>query len=509
MITLERPDQLDLDLYRRIVFDGEALAVESVLLSGVDLRRAAMLGHLERGGRAYGVNTGLGYLADRTVEPVSQAAFQQSILVARASAVGPPLSEPVVRGVMLLRLVGFLAGYAGVSGGLCRFIVDRLNDGWLPVVPAGVSGAAGETVTLAHLFATFVGEGVVHQGAKVLAAAEVLTERGVTPYELGAKEGIALINGAPVAPALAIPLALRAEAMFEHATLAGALAIVLTRSSARPYSARIGQLKGDPGQLRVHRRLNELLDGAARLKDTTQAPVSLRVIPQVHGAALDLLDHLQTQLARELRAVTDSPVFLSAQSEEPEGLYPTGNFHSQAITLLLDALAIACSQVLNLAEKRLHRLLDSRFSGLPEQLARQPGLQSGVVSLHKQVLGLAAQARTLAAPAAVHTSDASTGQEDFQAYTLLSACQLEQILAALQLALAYELVALRQAHALADATLPPRLGRAMSAIADLVAEMPEDRSLAADVERVFELIGSGKLVPEAPRWVPLLLPASI
>jgi histidine ammonia-lyase len=141
-------------------------------------------------------------------------------------------------------------------------------------------------------------------------AAGALGRHGVAPYELGAKEGIALINGAPLAPALSVPLALRAEALVEHATLAGALTIALTGASARPYSARVGALKGDRGQNRVHHRLGELLAGATRLEDTLQAPVSLRVIPQVHGATLDLLDHLDAQLARELQAVTDSPVFL-------------------------------------------------------------------------------------------------------------------------------------------------------------------------------------------------------
>jgi histidine ammonia-lyase len=204
-----------------------------------------------------------------------------------------------------------------------------------------------------------------------------------------------------------------------------------------------------------------------------------------------------------LRAVTDSPVFLRAEGDEPEGLYPTGNFHAQTLTLLLDALAIGCTYLINLAEKRLHRLLDHRFSRLPDQLARDPGLQSGVVILHKQALGLAARARAHAAPASVNATDASTGQEDFQAHTLLAAEQLEQILDALQLVLAHELVALRQAAALAQVRLPPPLEQVMVQLADVVPEMLADRSLAADVQGVYELIGSGRLAPPAPTWAPL------
>ncbi len=499
-----RHDQLDLDAYIRIAFEHERVELDPGLLAEVDRRRAAMLAHVDEGQPAYGINTGLGLLATRPVAPEDQAAFQRTILVARAGAVGPPLAEPVVRGTMLLRLAGFLSGLPGVSADLCRFIADRLNVGWLPVVPAGVGGAPGETVPLAHLFQTFVSEGEVLVDGAPVPAAQALSTTGVQPPELGAKEGIALINGAPVAPALSIPLALRAEALIEHATLAGTLAVAIIAASARPYSVRVGELKGDPAQLRVHRRMTELLAGGGRWDSAAQAPVSLRVIPQVHGAALDLIGRLREQLDRELRAVADSPVFLPASGGEPEGLYPTGNFHAQAVTSLIDAVGIAVAQVLNLVEKRMHRVLDSRFSGLPEQLSRDPGRQSGLVILHKQVIGLAAEAASLATPGSIRAADASTGQEDFQAHTILAARQLEQILSDLELALAYEFVTLRQAHDLAGRALPAPLQGVLAAVAEVVPEIHEDRSLAPDVQRVRELIVRGTLAPEAPRWSPLL-----
>ena len=491
-VLLERHDQLDLRLYSRIALRSDPVALAPGLLGAVERGRTALTAHLESGASAYGVTTGLGFLANRELSGVDHAAFQRSILAGRAAGFGPPLSEAVVRGAMLLRLTGFLSGYAGVSAALCRFIADRLNSGWYPVVPGGVSGAAGEIVPLAHLFGTLVGDGFVHVDGRVVPAAEALA---VAPYELGAKEGIALINGAPLAPALAVPLLLRAEALLEHATLCGALTIALTGAALRPYSPRVGELKGDPGQQAVHRRLWSLLDPTPeRLHDTRQAPVSLRVIPQVQGAAADLLGHLRVQVERELRAVTDSPAFLPATDLEPEGLYSTGNFHSQYLVLLFAASTSAFTQVVNLLEKRLHRLLDARFSQLPDQLTPDPGRQSGVVVLHKQVIGIAAQARTLAAPASIHATDASTGQEDFQAHTLLAATQLDGLLSALELALAHELVALRQARYLARAALPPALEEAVSLVAEVVPPVAEDRSLAADVERVREMVSSGRLV---------------
>ena len=201
------------------------------LLSAVAESRAALLEHLGSGAQAYGVNTGLGYLASRPVQGVDQAAFQRSILAGRASAVGRPLSEEVVRGAMLLRLTGFLSGYAGVSPELCSLLADRLNDGWFPVVPGGVSGAAGEIVPLAHLFLALVDE-------------------AAPPYSLGAKEGIALINGAPLAPALAAPLLERGRALLEHATLCAALAIAVTGASVRPYAHAHRRAQGRSGPAR-------------------------------------------------------------------------------------------------------------------------------------------------------------------------------------------------------------------------------------------------------------------
>jgi histidine ammonia-lyase len=280
--------------------------------------------------------------------------------------------------------------------------------------------------------------------------------------------------------------------VLDHATLAGALTAALTHASLRPYSARIGALKGDPGQQRVHAALLALHAGAADWSDRPQSPVSLRVLPQVHGAALDLLDHVDDQLARELRAVTDSPLYLEADGDEPEGLYPSGNFHAQALSLGLDALAIAFAQVGNLGEKRLHRLLDNRFSGLPDQLASDPGRQTGLVFVHKSAFGHATENRLLAAPASVHPGEGSAGQEDFQALTFLAAEKLERILDNAELIVAAELLAARQARELRGAPLPPRLEAVVERLE--VAPVTEDRSFTGDLERLRALVRSGTLI---------------
>jgi histidine ammonia-lyase len=491
VIVLDRHDALDPDAYRRIVEGGERIELAPKVLRHVDERRQAMLAALAAGQPLYGVTTGLGYLASQPIAERDRAALQRSILLGRAVAVGPPLPEVVVRGALLLRLTGFLEGGAGVSSALCLFLADRLNDRFVPFVPSGPHGAAGEVSQLAHLFAAFVGEGSVLENGELVSAGDALAARGVELYMPALKEGIALVNGAPFAPALTAPLLWRARHLLEHATLAAALSAAVSGASARPYSPRIGELKGDPAQQRVHARLVELL--GPDFGDRSQAPVSTRVAPQVLGAVGAVLDAAEEQLARELVAVTDSPLHLPAAGAEPDGFYPSGNFHAQALAFALDSVAIACTQLGNLSEKRLHRLLDARFSGLPEQLALDPGRHTGVTVLHKSVVALCAENRLLAAPSSIAAWDTSTGQEDVEAFTPLGAAKLERLLDNLELILAYELTALAQARRLAETPAPSALATATDRLAAAVPLVDDDRPLAPDVERVRGLIRSGSL----------------
>ncbi len=494
MVELDHYEMLDLATYRRIVHDGEQIAMTEGLLAHVGERRDALLRHLDTGVAAYGVTTGLGYLASETIGDDDQEALQRSLLTARASGLGSPLPRDVVSGVMLLRLVGFVSGFPGVTPELCLFLVERLNGGWSPVVPSGPFGASGEIAPLAHLFQTFIGEGLVELDGERLPAREALHRVGAEPYEPGVKEGVALLNGSPFATALAVRLGDLGARLLDQATVSAALAVALVGASARPFSPRVLALGGNDAAQRIGLRLVELLDRDGLSDERPQPPVSFRVVPQVHGALARALDELAATAERRLRSVTDSPVLLDAQDGEPEGLYPVGGFHAIDVTLRLEAVAVAAAQVTNLVEKRLHRLLDSRFSGLPEQLARRPGVQAGAVSLHKAVVGLAAENRLLASPASIHAIDTSTGQEDVQAFTFLAAERLEAILGNLEAALACELVALRQAaHLRGDEPAGPLLAAVVGRLAGVVDPLDEDRTLSPDVERVRDLLHSGEL----------------
>jgi histidine ammonia-lyase len=493
-VLLDRHDELDLAAYRRVVDDGEPVRIAAAALERVEDGRRRLLALLAGGARVYGVTTGLGYLHGADVGTDEQAPLQRALLTARAAGLDEPLPASVVRGVLLLRLNGFLSGVVGVGPELCTFLAARLDDGWSPGVPSGPYGAAGEIGPLAHLFQTLVGEGDVLDGGSRVPARVALAARGIPPVELGPKEGLALVNGSPFATALGLDATRRFRTALDAAIVSAALEVALTRSSTRPFARRVGELGRDPVQARVHERLLELLDGGPLHEDLPQPPVSLRVAPQVLGAALDVVETTEARLERRLGAVTDSPLVLGAGPGEPEGLYPTGGFHAAGPALWLDGLALAAAHVVNLVEKRLHRLLDSRTSGLPDQLAVAPGRHAGVISLHKTVVGLAAEARLLASPASVHVLDTSAGQEDVQALTLLSAVRLGHALEALETALACELAALRQAaHLRGTPPGAPKLAAALELVAAHVDPVLDDRTLSPDVERARGLVRDGSL----------------
>ena len=197
-VRIDRHDALDLALYRRVVLEGERIEVDESLYEQVAETREALLRLVADGVAVYGVTTGLGYLTDRPIGEEDQAPLQHSLLTARASGLTGRLPDDVVRGTMLLRLTGFLSGYAAVTPGLCRFLADRLNDGWRPAVPAGPFGASGEISPLAHLFQTFIGEGHVLEGDDTVPAGEALARSRRRAVRAAAEGGLGPSQRIPV-----------------------------------------------------------------------------------------------------------------------------------------------------------------------------------------------------------------------------------------------------------------------------------------------------------------------
>jgi len=495
MIRLETPEQLTADVYRRVVHQHEKIELDPQAVDRVERSRALFLKHLATGAVCYGVNTGLGAQAGVDLSAEEQALLPRHILLGRAAGTGAPFPAAVARGAMLIKLVQFLAGHSAVSSALCRFIADRLNDGLAPYIPSEGLGMAGEIIPLCHLAQIFVGEGsVLGENGERVPAAEWLRERRLDPYEPKSKEGLSLINGVAVAPALAFECAARLRKTLSLATLVAAVSIEGLASPLEAFSADVAELRLEAGLRDICTALRDLLQGSRVERGTRQPPVSFRVTPQVHGACLDALRRLERAIVAEWQTTGDNPAFIADEDSPAFGrLVHSGNFHCAWLTAEVEATALAAAQVALLSERRLHRLLDARSSGLAPQLAMRPGLDAGLVILHKAVLGLTAKLKSLAIPPSLQHGDSSFGQEDFMTMIFPALDRLAEVDRLTRLVAVHELytalVAVDQRggepgkgvealRAVVRATIPPYAG---------------DRPYGLELERLAEIVERDEL----------------
>lgn len=475
------------DLDRRAVLAvaaGARLRLGEGLLDRLDARRAEVLSALEGDADVYGVNTGMGALSGIRLTAEEQLAHQRTLLLARAVG-GPPYLDPAeVRALLAVRLRTFLSGDAGVSAGLCRTLVELLDSGVVPAVPRAGAGSAGEIVPLAHAFQTLMGVGTVLVAGETRPAAATLAAGGIEPVALGPKEGVALLAGVPTATALALLRAATARRLADALLAVAAGSVALVRAPRDPYQPSTG--RGDPVLAALHARLLALA-GAEAEPRMLQAPVSFRVVGPVLAQVERAAAALEAAVDRALDGVTDSPAYLDGR------LLGTAGFHGVDLAAHLDALSLALAHAGEVAAARVHRLLDSRVTGLPAQLAASPGAETGLVVVHKRAAAAVHAARRAALPALLGTMETSGGQEDVQSFAAAAAEQLRVVLGLVAEVAATEALALRQAYALARTPPPVGLRGLMRRLAELVPPIEGDRPFGADLERLLGALADGTL----------------
>ncbi len=476
---------LTLEQYARIAHDGEACRLSEAARRNVGSGRRAIEG-LPPDRVVYGVNTGFGDLASVRIEPDQILALQERLLHSHAAGMGEPLSEPAVRGMLLLRANTLARGNSGVRVELVERLLVRLELQILPRVPSrGSVGASGDLAPLAHLALPLIGEGRVRWRGREMAAAEALAEAGLEPLRLEAKEGLALINGTQAMTAVVALAALEVRRLARVADLAGALTTDALRGSDDAFDARLHALRPHPGQRDSAANLWRLLQGSGireshRVGDRRiQDPYSVRCMPQVHGAVRDLVSDAERRLTVEMNSVTDNPLVFAEDGEVLSG----GNFHGEPIALAADCLAIGVAELASISERRIEKLTIAAFSGLPPFLAGDPGLDSGFMIAQVTAASAVGELRVLAHPASVDSIPTSAGKEDHVSMGMGAALKLSQGLVVLRRVLAIELVTAAQAI---DLLRPLRSSAPLEALhqalRERVAPWAEDHPMADDLE---------------------------
>jgi histidine ammonia-lyase len=415
-LTIGCAADLDRAAVARVARENARLSLDDALLHRIEASRTRALAALSSGAPVYGVNTGMGALSHHALDERAQRAHQERLLLARAVG-GPPWLDPAeVRAVLAVRLRTFLNNDSGVSGELCRRLVSLLDRGVCPAVPRTAMGAAGEIIALAHLAAPLTGEAgggqVLAPGGDAVPAGPVLLAAGIEPCRLGPKEGVALIEGVPVTTALAIMCADDAGGVLRSATATLAAEFALTGASRDTLAAELARGDDVLGEVTAElRRLSGTVPEARAL----QPPVSFRVSAGLLAHLRRALGQLGAAIRRALDGVTDSPAFLG----EPDGRFVgTAGFSGYDLAAYLHLVTVALIGVAEAAAARLHRLMNPAVSGLPAQLAPDPGRHTGLSPVHKRAVGVVHAMRRLALPATVGTVETSAGQEDVQSFSL-------------------------------------------------------------------------------------------
>ncbi len=477
-----------------------ALGVEKVSLAESAVakmqRSRAVVDKLASGDApVYGVNTGVGLLADVRIAPADLDLLQRNVVLSHCAGVGDPLSREQVRAMMAIRANVLAKGYSGIRPIVAALLCELLNLDITPRVPSqGSVGASGDLAPLAHIAAVLIGEGEAEYQGEVLPAAEALRRAGVAPLTLRAKEGISLINGTQAMLAIGCLELTASEVLANSADVICAMTLDALRGTPRAFDPRLHAARPHPGQVESASRLRLLLEGSEiRQSHLTcrrvQDAYSLRCAPQVHGAVRDSLAEARRVFSIELNSATDNPLVLD------EEIVSGGNFHGEPLAFHLDYLAVSLTALAGISERRIDRLVNPALNEeLPPFLAAHPGLESGLMMAQVTAAALVAENRVLSHPASTGSITTSGNKEDFVSMGMTSALKFQNIVRNTRTVLAIE--ALSASRAL-DLLRPLRssapIEQARDRIRTVCPASQGDQALTTMINAVASLIAAGGL----------------
>jgi histidine ammonia-lyase len=474
------------------------LHIAASALAGIDASVAAVQTLVARDAPVYGINTGFGKLAQTRIADHQLAQLQTNLVLSHSAGVGRPMAAPVVRLMLLMKAASLTHGVSGVRREVIDALLALLAADVLPVVPEkGSVGASGDLAPLAHLAGVLIGVGEAFVAGERMPATQALAHAGLTPLQLGPKEGLALLNGTQASTALAIHAAQRLARLFDAAVGVGAMTVDAAKGSDTPFDDRIHAVRGQPGQREVAARYRAWLQGSALRQshldcDRVQDPYCLRCQPQVMGACLDQSRHAWVVLLAEANGVSDNPLVFADTHEALSG----GNFHAEPVAFAADNLALAIAEIGALSERRTAMLMDPVLSNLPAFLVAQGGLNSGFMIAQVTSAALASENKSLAHPASVDSLPTSANQEDHVSMATFAARRLHTMLDNTAGIVAIEWLSAAQGL---EFHRPLRSSPAIEALhAQLRAQVPfldADRRMAPDIEAATALVERGVAVP--------------
>ena len=462
----------------------------------LDRSREIVVQAMADGAVHYGINTGFGALANKTIDAEQLADLQLNILLSHACGVGEPIPPEITRLMLQLKIHALGLGQSGISRSTFRQLLtfDRL--GLTPWIPSrGSVGASGDLAPLAHMCLPLIGRGEVwdESGSGKKDAAEAMKLLGIEPVQLKAKDGLALINGTQLMAAYGAYVCERALVLQKEADILAAMSLEALQGSAAPFDERVHLLRPHAGQQEVAGNIRQLLE-QSEIMDShrdcgkVQDPYCLRCVPQVHGASRDALAFSSKSIEIELNSVTDNPLVFSNGD-----IISGGNFHGQPLALAMDFAAIALAELGSISERRTYLLLEGH-DGLPKLLMKDTGVNSGFMIPQYTAAALVSENKILCHPASVDSIPTSLGQEDHVSMGSISALKLLPVLRNVERVLAVEFLTAAQAL---DFRAPLNPGKGILLAHELlrnrIKHADQDYEVRNDLDICADILRSGEL----------------
>lgn len=441
----------------------------------------------------YGITTGFGLFSDVLIDQNKYNDLQVNLLRSHACGVGRPFAEEVALVMMILRLNTMLKGHSGVTEELVDQLVFFINERIVPVIPSqGSLGASGDLAPLSHLALALIGEGKVYYNGSEQESGDVLKELNREPHQLQAKEGLALINGTQAMTSQGVINYIEAEHLAYDAEWIASLTHQALNGITDAYNENVHIVRNADGQIGVAERMLGWLEGSQLTTRQGEVRVqdaySLRCIPQIHGASFDVLKYVKEKLEKEMNAANDNPLIFDQGDETL--VISGGNFHGQPVAFALDFLKIGVSELANVSERRIERLVNPQLNGdLPAFLSPEPGLQSGAMIMQYAAASLVSENKTLAHPASVDSIPSSANQEDHVSMGTIASRHGYMIVENVRNVLAIEcVIALQAVELKGKDKLSPKTREKYDEYRKFIPSITEDRQFHQDIKKVADYL---------------------
>jgi histidine ammonia-lyase len=504
MITITK-EQLSLFDYKCILFDQDSITISEETLQQVE-KCFLFLKEFSVNKVIYGVNTGLGPMAQYRIDNDELINLQYNLIRSHAAGAGKPLSPIYVKAAMISRLKSLSLGFSGIHTDTIELLSTLINKNIIPYIPEhGGVGASGDLVQLAHLALVLIGEGEVMQEGKRVPTKQVFQENNITPLKVHLREGLGLINGTSVMSGIGIVNTIYSKKLINWSVLASAMINEIVQSFDDHFSLELNSTKKHTGQqviasaMRnsladsklIEKRGDHLYNGKIEekiFKQKIQEYYSLRCVPQILGPVCDTIRNAENVLVNELNSVNDNPIV----DIETKTVYHGGNFHGDYVSFEMDKLKIGITKLSMLAERQINFLMNHKLNEIlpPFVNLGTLGLNLGLQGTQFTATSTVAENQTLANPMYTHSIPNNNDNQDVVSMGTNAALMTKKVINNAYEVLAIEFLAIIQAidYLSYEDKLASATKKTYQKLRSIVPVFTDDSPRYTDLEKIREYL---------------------